>query len=141
MTSKLPHLKTASEFVAGRLPDVCKIIRAGQGEPVTSDVPPFDVTYPADTVVFTGACMVNEQVHRSPTTEVAGQDGQTDTHHARLPASSPRIELGDKLVITGTERDPHLIGLEFDVVDARVATHMVSRRIGLRIRERSPRVL
>lgn len=139
MTPKLPHLNRAAKFLAGKLPDQCTIVRPGVGEPVTSDEPPYDTVYPDDMTVHSGPCYVNESMQMAPTDEIAGQSGHTDTHWARLPGDVPQILHGDILRVTATERDQWLVGKEFDVVDPRVATHMVSRRVGLRIRERSPR--
>ena len=137
MTSRLSHLEAAGRRLAQHLADECVVTRPGTGSIITDDFPPYDTHHGPDAVIYSGPCTVSGALHTSASSTYLGQDTQVHSHHGRLPHDSPRVHVGDRLEVTASDLDPHLVGLVFDVVDARTATYKVSQRIGLRIEDRT----
>lgn len=136
----LDHLTRASTHLAANLPDTCTI--------AAPDLPgAFNTTagvYAAPTsgtVSYTGACMVTQtSPHLAPTHEQAGQERQLESHRVRIPASATTPDLGDVVTVTGSVLNPDMVGLVFEIVGLHPTSMMVSKILGCRSHERSPKV-
>ena len=138
MTS-LPHLNDAAERLAGWLPDMCEI-REPDGEPVKEATFPFRLTFPAGQMVYCGSCFIQGITSPTASGHHGGEDLLTETHRARLPHQTVLPPIGSILTVTGSERDPSLVGRQYVVADHASDSAHVSRLLALRTIERTERV-
>jgi hypothetical protein len=123
-----PDLTGARETARSELVDACTITRDAQGYgDDTIDPDTLEFTPPAgdDDGVYSGGCLIGPQ--SVTVQEIGGEYVQIARRVVRLPFDAAVPKPGDKLVVTASAGNPHLIDKPFRVVDVEDRSIFVTR--------------
>ena len=133
-------------MVETEMVDLCAITRDPQGEEDDTfdretgeyEAPENDVTivYDEDSTgaadrALNGMCLVTPENTQPHAGDAGGDPVSANAYKAMLPWDAPMPAVGDTLTITGSLRDEHLVGQDFDVDLVEVSTVLVDRRLRL----------
>ena len=106
--------------------DDCQIMRPGVGEGVLDEVT-FEVTAPADVLVYSGICAYSDRV-RTRSIEEGGAAIAEAEGVLKIPADTDNVRVGDLVDITKSS-DPITESLTFTIVRVLASTNSLTRTL------------